>query len=656
MVLPAPLALPREAGFSVEQGAVPGAGFNPVLPTQRVTADALGAQFNPVSGKVLETAAFASYQLTLPDADKESYLYLLWQDMPAAGVVFIGLSNWSSGRWDWRPASSEMFWLFESLAPYTDAQDRLQLVVLLLGDEPAQLNLIQFTQSIAAMPDLAAHVSPTIPGLPVNLEAGPGGNLQKDVAGYEWDLDGDGSFNSSSEELAAQGMTKAEITFEEEGDHAVGVRLVKTDGAKAVRYVQVKVQQTISVDFDFDVEVSSIDINRIDGHLAMTLHQYVGNIVYASAMLGSGGHGDDWVFSPIRPFPTSGAIVRLLEIEGRPAVFCATQGSSFDDLEYFWYMVAAEGDGSKPGVWTDPDSIYIHLCKNHPDSSKLPCWSVALINGCPAMAFQFHNVNLGYCLYYTAATTPLGASVEEWSDPVLLDQPQDGLSVWADETGIRPMLAEVAGSPAVLYGYHHGIDNLGAYRAQYLRSADADGHDYADWHSGTKAVNVTPELSYPDQRSILGNLVVVDGHPAICYFDWDTISGGYALDFRRAASTTGISQADWSNGQHIRFQSIEPAGGLAILPHENGIQLPHGQVVLDQGEFATGIYQYISASPDGAAEADWQSSGPVCGPLGPLLDDQTVFESRFVDLGGFYCAAYRVGLRGVRLVFFARGG
>ncbi|MCB1218476.1 PKD domain-containing protein [bacterium] len=67
-----------------------------------------------------------------------------------------------------------------------------------------------------------------------SVDAGPSYDLDGELVGFEWDLDGNGSFETDT-----GGLSRAEVGFTEPGDYWVGVRVTDDAGDTDTHYAWV---------------------------------------------------------------------------------------------------------------------------------------------------------------------------------------------------------------------------------------------------------------------------------------------------------------------------------------------------------------------------------------------------------------------------------
>jgi hypothetical protein len=148
--LPAPAELPRATSYSnagrTRTGSnysYFGAGFDDL-----VSPDGTSAVFSPVWDSApapsLLDAARAGYQFNLHDYHEAPQIEMDWAVPPADwGDLYLGLSDWVGGRWEWYQATGPVLALGD-IQPYIRAEDPGLIVVLvLLGGGEARLSSIR---------------------------------------------------------------------------------------------------------------------------------------------------------------------------------------------------------------------------------------------------------------------------------------------------------------------------------------------------------------------------------------------------------------------------------------------------------------------------------------------------------------------------------
>jgi hypothetical protein len=180
--------------------------------------------------------------------------------------------------------------------------------------------------------------------------------------------------------------------------------------------------------------------------------------------------------------------------------------------------------------WNDPVEI--------PNTGGIQELSFTEVNGKPAIAFT----SAGKVLF-TIATTVNGSS---WDAPVTI------------ESGIQPgfiSLAVVEGKPAVCYQQRTAANKN---KLDFVIAANADG---SSWNAPVNIVQPTGSRRL-ERKGFIPSLVVVDGRPAVAYYDVDPSRD---LMFAIAKTANGSS---WNDP--ITVDSVGDAGNTLSFAVVNG--------------------------------------------------------------------------------------
>lgn len=367
---------------------------------------------------------------------------------------------------------------------------------------------------------------------------------------YEWDWETDGTYDFS--DVAAQAF----YTYVNPGVYTTTLRVTDDDGAEATTSIEITVRGwhaplTLASsglspvgEYSSMATINGLPANAFTGAPNTTLHFAVN-----SAADGSG----IWDVSEIVSGETLLSWVSLAEIGGRPAV-------SFIDDGDLRYAINALPDGS--GTWTvvdvvagpafsdgtslcalssgnpaisaynssGQDSIYAY--SSTATGSVPGDWSylsydgtlavgahssLELVDGNPAISYQ---ATLTGTLKYAWSTSADGAVPGDWTS-VTVDA--------AGGLGQYTSLAVVDGSPAISY------QDAATNALKYAIASTSNGADAGDWT--TVVIDSTGGGFYP-------SLLVVDGRPAIGYYDDDPVSP--TLWLAHALTADGLLAADWN--------------------------------------------------------------------------------------------------------------
>jgi hypothetical protein len=207
-----------------------------------------------------------------------------------------------------------------------------------------------------------------------------------------------------------------------------------------------------------------------------------------------------------------GLYTSLAVVDGRPAIsyYDATNG----DLNY---VRATTANGTTWGTPVTLDSTG--------DVGQYT--SLAVINGNPAISYYDDTAN---ALKYVRATTISGTLNTDWGTPLYLDG--------TGNVGRYTSLMVVNGNPAISY-YDSTNTNL-----KYVRATTASGTLMVDWGKPVIIDNAGDVGQYT-------SLAVINGNPAISYYDFDNGD----LKYVRATDLDGTT---WPSEFTIHWIAIEP--------------------------------------------------------------------------------------------------
>jgi PKD repeat protein len=210
-----------------------GRDYDHGLPNMRAITDVdttvkLGAEWVPEQG--MQSAAYCVYSFSAASYDREDLLQLKWQIAPEESeLLYFGLSNWETDTWDWQQYDGADTVATGPLDAYISETDILLVAVVYLANNvDATLEWIR----IGAMPvavaqlELSAEdgVAPVVLSLAgFNSDAGVG-----EVVNYEWDFDGDGTYDS-------EGELNFEVhSYDSVGEYTPKLRITTDYGEQAI--------------------------------------------------------------------------------------------------------------------------------------------------------------------------------------------------------------------------------------------------------------------------------------------------------------------------------------------------------------------------------------------------------------------------------------
>jgi uncharacterized protein YkwD len=198
--LPAPSTIPvqRTAALSNDHQQEGSAFDTAFFTASGVQAHGTLGRFLPAwgNGGTLNGAAFALYQFNLFVGPGSNKLNLFWRTRPADGETWVGLANFTRDRWDWYNAADQV--TIPSLTEITNPSFVALVVVLVTGTQPAELAGVRFG---FATGDPFAALSLGQPAgarpLQTTLDATGSADADGTIAAVDWDLDGDGTYETA---------------------------------------------------------------------------------------------------------------------------------------------------------------------------------------------------------------------------------------------------------------------------------------------------------------------------------------------------------------------------------------------------------------------------------------------------------------------------
>lgn len=391
--------------------------------------------------------------------------------------------------------------------------------------------------------------------LDVQLDASASSDTDGSIVKYEWDFDGDGTYDTDSGALPT-----VQHTSNDAGTYAATVRVTDDNGATDEAEVEIIVDEAAG---STPLTVDSIgDVGRetsmalIDGKPAISYWDATNDALkyaYSSGTTGSGG----WTAITVDNTGSMGYHSSLALIDGKPAIAYRDQTNC--DLKYA-YSSTVDGSSGWTQIAVDTDGSV----------GWYP--SLALVNGKPAISYwdvgqdEGPNDDRGD-LKYAYSSTADGSS--GWTTITVDADPLKTL-------GLFTSLAVVNGKPAIAYW------DLTPGIVKYAYSSTVDGS--GGW---TKVVVASGNLG----ESI--SLAVVAGKPAISY--WEIASN----DLMYAYSNTADGSSGWTS---IAVDTIGSFGqyntSLAVIGGFPAISYYAGHLVPD----SPGDLKYaVSSVADGSA-------------------------------------------------------
>ena len=256
----------RRASFTPAQGHKDGADYNGALGSDNVSpagsAAGFAPAFHPASDSGLSGLAYCIYDYILPSPSTGALLSCNWGTAPADANWFIGLANFDANRWDWFAGPYDGPMTVATLGTYMTASDDFFLVMAVMGTTAASLTEVQILGVEPPHAQLTADVGSGLAPLAVTFDASGSFDTDGSIVDYEWDFNGNGTFNEAGAETAAHGdSTPATYTYSSAGDFEATVRVTDDDGARAAASLLISVNTAPTVLLAADVTSGEPPLN-----------------------------------------------------------------------------------------------------------------------------------------------------------------------------------------------------------------------------------------------------------------------------------------------------------------------------------------------------------------------------------------------------------
>jgi PKD repeat protein len=366
--------------------------------------------------------------------------------------------------------------------------------------------------------DLQTDMPKLQPGSSALLMATGSSDSDGFIAGYAWDLDGDGLFGEPGSEAEAQDSpTALLLAGSTPGAQLPAVRVTDDAGAQATAQLTVLVTGWLVVTIANSMNDGSASaLAQVAGKPGLA-YVYDNSVYFAASSAADGSFG--WSSQQASSdFITFQGAVALAQVNGRPGISYVDGATHSVD---FAYSTAPDGSGGWGSVQVFGGFV----------NSDCRC-SLALINGKPGVSFPGGLSNTLHFAYSSESDGSGGwSSVEVSPDFVSSDS--------------ATSLAQINGRPAI--SYENGATNT----MHFAYSSEPDGS------SGWNRLEVTPDFVFDLHPS----LAQVNGRPGIAYVD----VVGNALRFAYS------DLADGSSGWHVssplcpEFASGDSIPSLALI-------------------------------------------------------------------------------------------
>jgi hypothetical protein len=113
--------------------------FSTAAPHHRVFPFQDVLKLAPVAGVSLESVAHCTFDLQLDSEPNPCTIAFDWSDAPPANGTFVGLSNWTTGTWEWFSADVDGVITLPGWTDYKDADGRVLISLLVTGTKRGML-------------------------------------------------------------------------------------------------------------------------------------------------------------------------------------------------------------------------------------------------------------------------------------------------------------------------------------------------------------------------------------------------------------------------------------------------------------------------------------------------------------------------------------
>lgn len=231
LLKPQPVAAgPAQSGknvsYTLNDLGMDGSDFDQTLPRQNFSKSGKEATLMPsYTGHPADTSglSFVTYHFHTPGYDRNPQVRLGWSMAPSdAHNVWLGLSRWDKDRWDWYQGSLSGIVNLPYIDKYFNFSGDLLLVVLRTGTDWSSHDSV----SLGGPTPVAALSADTLQGnvpLSVHLDASASNPVEGAITKYEWDTDGDGTYDADT------GTTPAyDVVYPSNGTFQATVRVTNT--------------------------------------------------------------------------------------------------------------------------------------------------------------------------------------------------------------------------------------------------------------------------------------------------------------------------------------------------------------------------------------------------------------------------------------------
>lgn len=639
----------KQGSFSSDDGHRDGDNYDADLYSSNVSSNPPSALFvpeyvQPKSG--LDGLAVAIYTFTLPDYTGDPVVFdQSWSSRPAQGDTYIALGNWDTMSWHWFEAPADDSEAFQDFAPYIRGDNHCVVAVAVMGNSNFQLDWLQFATQQAPVADLQVDVDSGPAPLTVSFDASASYDPDGTITDFEWDLDGDDTFNEAGDEAAARGSSSASHTYAAPGTYLAKVRVTDNAGVTdiALREINpgtgqppqaVLMANPQSGDKPLTVSFNAAGSTDPDGVITDYEWDLDGNGVYNEELQGEdqyrGAQTAQYTYLSAGDFD---ATVRVTDNEGNKdtafvtihvtnappvAAINATPPSGPAPLDVVFDALDSTDDGgtiidvewdldgngvfNEPGMeadargnfvtgtyqYNDPGDYSPSVRVTDDDGAQDTAGTVVHATNDPPVADLQANVTEGDAP--VVVSFDAGASYDPDGSIVDIEWDLDGDGTF-NEPGAEAAARGNTAPPPYTY------TDPGAYNAKVRVTDNFDAQDTASLDITAHGwVLVTVDAPSDANTGVWCDLALINGHPAIAYQE----NTNHYLMYAYSTTATGSQAADWA------VVTI-PTPGLLWPGTDISLAEVDGGPALTEHDGATGFYYHRATTPTGSDPDAWST-------------------------------------------------
>ena len=177
---------------------------DPVAHTVTFKPDYTPLPYPPFSG-----VAYCIYRFHVPDYNDTPEVVYYFSEPPAQwDTAYIGLGDFTRGTWRWFKCTSYPKLSVASLAPYISSPgEEMVIAVVAIGTQELVLDYLRVGDNSAPIASFTAEPSTGPAPLSVHFDGSGSSDYFGSIVDYEWDPEGDGTFETAGAALSATDFT-----------------------------------------------------------------------------------------------------------------------------------------------------------------------------------------------------------------------------------------------------------------------------------------------------------------------------------------------------------------------------------------------------------------------------------------------------------------